>query len=151
MEIEATISLLITYWEKQGVKITPNTVDQIASIQRSNQILIPDDFKLLYSRVNGMKNFYPNEIDDEGFLFYPIEAVVSVDREFETSGLINKESIFIFSEYMHRSWWYAFKIVDDKNYQIGIIPNKNTFVPITTRLTEFIELYLEDDPRLYNY
>lgn len=151
MEVEVKIHLLIAYWKKQGIKITPGTIDEIASVQRSNKLVIPDDFKFFYSRVNGMKNFYPNEVDDEGFLFYPVEAIVPVDREFETSDLINKERIFIFSEYMHKSWWYGFEIVDDKNYQIGIIPDKSTFVPITSRLAEFIDLYLNNASKLYDY
>lgn len=144
-------SLLIDYWEKQGIKIAPKTIDEIEYIQKNNKLRMPGDFKFFYSRVNGMGNFYPNETDEEGFLFYPIEAVVSVDKEFVASDLINKGRIFIFSEYMHKSWWYGFEITDDKSYQIGIIPDKDIFVPITSSLADFIDLYLKNSSRLYDY
>ena len=114
-------------------------------------MFLPNDFKELYLKANGMGTLYPNEIDDEGFLFYPIEFIISAEKEFENSKLENRSKIFIFAEYMHKSWWYGYEIKNDGSYAIGIIPDKNTFKPIVNSLSEFIEMYLDNSPRLYEY
>jgi len=154
MGLERTIlavNLLLQFWKKQGIKILPKTANEVKVLQKNKGFELPNDFTELYIRVNGMKTLYPNEIDAEGFLFYPIEAVISVGNEFEGSLLENKEKIFIFAEYMHRSWWYGFERINSEQYIIGIIPDKDTFKPITNSLAEFIELYIEDSSKLYDY
>jgi hypothetical protein len=110
---------------------------------------LPGDFVEFYLRANGMEDFYPNEMDNEGFLFHPVEALVSVSTEFSTSALANKERIFLFAEYMHRSWLYGFELLGDDDYMIGILEHENSFQPITNSLAEFIELYIADSPKLY--
>ncbi|TWV90575.1 SMI1/KNR4 family protein [Chitinophaga pinensis] len=151
MEIENVIDLVINYWKTQGIKITPKSVDEVDRIQIYKNLKIPDDFKVFYFHVNGMEELYPNETDEEGFLFYPLEKVVSVEKEFVLSKLSNKQNIYIFSEYMHRSWWYGFELIDDERYRIGIIPDKDSFVPITDSLSGFLNLYLENSSKLYDY
>jgi len=98
-----------------------------------------------------MENFYPNEIDEEGFLLYPVEAIVSADNELQNCNLVNKDKIFMFAEYMHKSWWYGFELKEGNKYIIGIIPDNSSFKPITSTLEEFIELYLGNSPKLYGY
>jgi len=145
------INLLIGYWRKQSIDIIPKSISDIESLVTQNAILLPSDFKELYSKVNGMKNLYPNEMDEEGFLFYPIEAIISAKDEFENSELINKDRVYIFAEYMHKSWWYGLEVISDNKYTIGIIPDKNTFKPITNSLVEFMELYIDNSTKLYDY
>lgn len=150
-KIMTAISLLIENWKKQNINITPMSNREIESFIKKTTIPLPNDFKELYSKVNGMKNLYPNEIDEEGFLFYPIESIISAENEFENSELRNKSKIYIFAEYMHKSWWYGLEIISDENYVIGIIPDKDTFKPITNSLSVFIELYIENSSKLYDY
>lgn len=147
------ITQLIEFWRSQKIEITTITIDEIGLVEKKLELKLPDDFKSFYSRVNGMVEFYPNEIDEEGFLFYPVEAIVSVNTELQNSNLINRDNIFIFAEYMHKSWWYGFELKgeNENEYVIGIIPDNSSFKPITTSLAEFIELYLGNSPKLYDY
>jgi hypothetical protein len=154
MELESiilTINRLIDFWSSQEIKTTTIQLVEIDLIERELNLKLPSDFKKFYSRANGMLDFYPNEIDKEGFLFYPVEVIVSVNTEFENCEIINRDKIFIFAEYMHKSWWYGFELKDGNEYVIGIISDSSTFKPITYSLEEFIELYIEDSPKLYNY
>jgi hypothetical protein len=98
-----------------------------------------------------MVNFYPNEIDEEGFLLYPVKALRSVANEVQDCSIPNKEQLVVFAEYMHKSWWYGVELQEGDHYVIGMIPDTASFKPITTSLAEFIELYLEDSPQLYDY
>lgn len=154
MEIERillVIDRLISFWRDQNIKITTKTLQEIDLIQKDKVLRLPNDFKELYSKVNGMEDYYPNEIDEEGFLFYPLEALIPVSREFEDSNLINKDRILIFAEYMHKSWWYGVEVKENFEYVIGIIPDKTIFKPITNSLAEFIELYIDNSTKLYDY
>jgi hypothetical protein len=145
------VSHLIEYWIEQNIPIVTNTDQENESFSENGILKLPKEFKEFYSRVNGMGNFYPNEIDKEGFLFYPIQAIKSANAEFKNAGLLNTRSIFIFAEYMHKSWWYGFELFENEDCIIGIIPDANTFKPITKSLFEFLELYLEDSSKLYEY
>ena len=142
---------LMKYWRKQNIDIIPKSVSDIEIWMSEKGIFLPGDFKELYSKANGMKNFYPNRMDEEGFLFYPIDSIISVKDEFENSELINNNRVYIFAEYMHKSWWYGLEIMGNNNYTIGIIPDKDTFKPISNSLIEFIELYIENSSKLYDY
>lgn len=145
------LTRLIEFWQKQNITILAKTKQEINQIEKSNFLNLPNDFKEFYQKANGMVMLYPNEFDEEGFLFYPIDVIQSVSNEFEHSGLVNRDRIFIFADYMHKSWWYGYELIDSVNYVIGIIPDKDTFKPITNSLEEFIELYIENSPRLYDY
>jgi hypothetical protein len=146
-----TISHLIEFWKAQGITSTLNGWGKIDDIEQTKNLLFPEDFKQLYLQVNGMENLYPNETDAEGFLFYPVEAIIPATNEFKIGALANMDNVFIFAEYLHKSWWYGFEIINNDEYVIGIIPHENKFKPITNSLAEFIELYMEDSERLYDY
>ncbi|TXJ23515.1 MAG: SMI1/KNR4 family protein [Chitinophagaceae bacterium] len=149
--ITQAVQILIEFWKKQRLKIVPAKLDEIESFQKQKGYKLPSDFEEFYSHVNGMEAFYPNDIDENGFLFYPIEAVTPVVKEFKNSEMKNVGKIFIFCDYMHRSWWYGCEVIDGDNYIIGIISDRDSFKPITHSLSEFIELYINDSPKLYNY
>lgn len=151
MELEKAINLLIKYWESKDITIVSKPARYIESVQKAAGLQLPIDFKTLYYHVNGMEALYPNETDKEGFLFYPTEAIVSIDKEFKLPGLIGQPKIYIFANYLHKSWWYGVEINDNGTYEIGIIPDKGLFTPITNSLAEFIRLYLDDSSKLYNY
>ena len=89
-KIKQKVSRLIEHWEKQNIGIVPMSVNEIESLLKKNAIPLPNDLKEFYSKANGMKSLYPNEIDEEGFLFYPVEAIISAEDEFENSGLKQK-------------------------------------------------------------
>jgi hypothetical protein len=144
------INDIIVFFEKQNIPIEAIACQELNKIKRNIGLDLPLDFEQFYLKINGMGEFYPNYMDINGFLFYPIEAVVSLYSEYRYSILLDKEKIFIFANYMHRSWLYGFKFLNKNEYIIGGIPEENTFTPITNSLAEFIDLYINDSPLLYD-
>lgn len=151
MKINSALTHLMDFWRIQQIASSSKANEEIDRIEQQLECKLPNDFRELYLRVNGMETYYPNEIDQEGFNFYPLEGIISAKNEFENAGLISKENIFIFAEYMQKSWWYGFKPYNREEYVIGIIPHENKFKPITQSLAEFIELYIADSENLYDY
>ena len=151
MEMTKLMNRLIKHWQDQGIEIIPKPLNEVEDFEALNQWSLPNDFKQFYSRVNGMSSYFPNEIDDEGFLFYPLESILPSKQEFEGFALAENHHLYIFADYMHKSWWYGVEIKPDGKYLIGIIPDKLNFKPITDSLSEFIALYIENSSKLYDY
>jgi hypothetical protein len=153
MESEAAsieIDKLIKYWNDQGIHSIGNSVYEIINFEISKGIQLPEDFKKLYSYTNGMVDLFPNYMDQEGFLFYPLECVQTLEEEFELNTTVSGERCIVFAEYLHKSWWYGFRINNTSaKYTIGLIPHKDGFQNISDNLFEFIDLYLNDPLRLY--
>ncbi|KMQ66237.1 hypothetical protein ACM46_01400 [Chryseobacterium angstadtii] len=149
--LKQRLTKLINFWKKQAIPVSSKSRQEIDEFQKNNNIHLPEDFVEFYSDLNGMETLYPNETDEEGFLFYPLEAVIPISNKFKDSRLINKEHIFLFAEYMHKSWWYGVEVINANNYIIGIIPEKDFFKPITNSFADFIKLYMDDSPKLYDY
>lgn len=143
-----SIGALIEYWKKQKFKIIPISMEKITSLENEKGMIIPKDFVDLYTHVNGMRTHYAYDMDKNGFFFYSIYQIVSFEEELGNPLGSEQESIYIFAEYMHKSWWYAFETTKD-SYTIGLVPHGKDFIPITNSLSEFINLYLDDSPRLY--
>ncbi len=130
----------------------PAKLNEVEAFQKLKRYTLPSDFsRILCSCKMEWKYFILNDMDKNGFLFYPIEAVTPVVTEFKGSKMKDSDRIIIFCEYMHRSWWYGFEIIDNDKFIIGIIPDRNSFKPITHSLIEFIELYVSDSSELYDY
>jgi hypothetical protein len=149
--LDEVIRRLFIHWNIQGIDTLPFSNKEIEILEQENKMILPNDFIRLYTCINGMENLFPNETDSEGFLFYPVQAITSAKMEFKNSDLSQKNNLYVFANYMQKSWWYGLEVIDRNNYKIGIIPHGNFFKPITNLLSEFLFLYLEDSPRLYNY
>lgn len=151
--LTSILDKLVMHWEDQHIKITPRRPLNIALLEASKGITLPDDFKEFFRTANGMGSYYPNDMCDAGFLFYPLEGLVTSLEEFgPVDALQYNGTVLIFAEYLHKSWWYGVMLNGkDGTYQIGIIPDRATFKPITDSLAVFIELYLRDDGVLYDY
>lgn len=152
IEIENSAKQLLEFWGKQKILSPPNTLDEILYFEFSRNMQLPEDFRRLFMITNGMVNLFPNYFDNEGFLFYPLQELTTLEDEFDINGGSAVEHCVIFAEFMHKSWWYAVrfsKILD--NYEVGIIPSVDKFKVITKNLGEFIHLYMNDSPVLYEY
>ena len=151
-EIENATKQLLKFWEKQKILSPPNTLEDILHFGFSRNMQLPDDFKRLFMMANGMVNLFPNYFDNEGFLFYPLQELTTLEDEFDISKSSADEHCIIFAEFMHKSWWYAVKFSKDRdNYEIGIIPSVDKFKAITPSLVEFIHLYMNNSSVLYEY
>ncbi len=138
----AVIELLIANWEKQQIPVIDNSIEKIERIEMEKSFQLPYDFKEFYSMVNGMQLSYPGTMDQNGFLFYPVEAIEKAS---------SNSSILVFAEYMHKAWVYGVQVNEFGDYTIGILTDDNTYRPITNSLGEFIEFYLTDSPKLYDF
>lgn len=152
IEIESAANQLLEFWGKQKILSPPNTLDELLYFEFSRNMQLPDDFKCLFMITNGMVNLFPNYFDNEGFLFYPLQALTTLDEEFDTNTGSAVEHCLIFAEFMHKSWWYAVKFSKIENtYDIGIIASVDKFKIITQNLGEFIHLYMNNSSVLYDY
>jgi hypothetical protein len=151
--LNEAIEKLLEYWKKQKISSKPNSVEKIEETEKRLEIELPDDFKILFLRTNGLKDQYPNYTDKEGFLFYPLEFLIRCKDEFNETNSITSECI-LFMNYLHKSWWFGVLIDSkkvSKTYSIVIIPNSKEYKVITNSLSEFIKLYIEDREELYNH
>jgi len=147
--LSASISSLKILWANQNIPIKSSSEKEIKRVEMLKKIKLPNDLKFFYSEVNGMNGNYPDDMDDNGFLFYPVQHVLPYNKEFNSNNL-DMNAVYIFAEYLHKSWWYAFKNGSDSNtYRIMVIFSKDDFRFISNSLAEFIELYLCDSPALY--
>jgi hypothetical protein len=137
-----SVDKFISHTGNDGILNPPVIAEHLEAILRENNIILPNDFKAFYLAANGM-----NDQDKEGFLFHSIEELIDVTKEFKS--WVDSDT-FLFVDYLTRSWFYAVRLEGD-SYTIGIVPHANKFVPITHSLSEFIELYIQDDNVLYNW
>ena len=149
---------LIEYWLAGNVTISKgNKLEQIEVVEKNLNIHLPGDLKEYFGDFNGMQELYPNYTDSNGFLFYPLEKLISREDElgvttFRNEKLPEKKCI-IFAEYMHKSWWYGLILNQDspEEYDVVIIPNAERFKVITKSFWAFIHYYITDDAILYNH
>jgi len=150
--IEKSGEQLLEYWRRQKISSPPNTLDDILYFEFSKKIRLPEDFRRFFMITNGMVNLFPNYFDSEGFLFYPLQEINTLDDEFNIERDKPDEHCLIFAEFMHKSWWYAVRFSKPADYyEIGIIPSVGRFKIITENLVEFIDLYMKDASILYEY
>lgn len=148
--LEDAIKQLGQFWRKQKILSPPNDIQEILHFEFSKSVRLPDDFRHLFMLTNGMVNLFPNDMDDEGFLFYPLEELTTLEEEFEMERVSYAEGCIIFAEYLHKSWWYAVRFsTADAGYEIGIVAAADKFKVITRSLGEFLHLYMEDSSVLY--
>ncbi len=141
------ICRLKAHWNSMGIENIP--ADELYISKVSKSINLPKDFRELFAFSDGMYHLYPNYTDDEGFLFHPLQSVRSLSSMYPESQNTNGNNIYIFANYMLKCWLYGYKVINEFEYEIGLIPNNNEFLFITSSLSEFISLYIEDSEDLY--
>lgn len=156
--LKESLDMLLLHWKKQNIFASGKSVEYIEQMEKKNKIRLPQDLRQYYQCCNGMEALYPNFTDDAGFLFYPLEHLVSYDTEFgektEFHKIVQNKQCIIFMNYLHKSWWYGILTEINENsedYSIIIIPNQERYKIITNSFQEFIKLYLEDSPILYDH
>jgi hypothetical protein len=103
--------------------------------------------------LNGMSVRGGHDVDDRGFSFLPIQALRSV-REFSLSmgwkiaDSAGAETAFVFVDYLHWSWAYAFEMLRSRAGEIYALGFDRPIV-VASSLSESVDMYLSNDPRLY--
>jgi hypothetical protein len=143
------VTELINYWKTQNIPVVGISNEEIERVVSEGSLFLPDDFKKFYFTVNGMGPIDPLKSDSKGFSFYPAQAIVTANKKLENP--ISLTHVLIFAAYQTKSWWYGIEVKENGSYSIGLVSPKGTFKAITSSLAEFIEMYLKDSPKLYDY
>lgn len=144
MEID-TLNKVINHWKEEDILSTNSQSTFVNVALSENKIVIPSDFIKLYKESNGTSDY-----DSESFKFYQYGELITMTAKFSLSLISPLNEVIIFADYMQESWWYGFR-VNKHGYEIGIIPEANTFKVISNSLFEFLNLYLSDSSKLYDY
>ena len=143
------VTELINYWKKQNIPVVGIPNEEIESIVSERSLFLPDDFKKFYCKANGMGSIDLQKADSKGFSFCPVQGIVTANQKLENP--ISLTHVLIFAAYQTKDWWYGVEVKENGSYVIGLVSNKGTFKAITNSLAEFIEMYLKDSPKLYDY
>ncbi len=143
------VTELINYWKTQNIPVVGISNEEIERVVSEGSLFLPDDFKKFYCTVNGMGSIDSLKSDSKGFSFYPAQAIVTANEKLENP--ISLTHVLIFAAYQTKSWWYGIEVKENGSYSIGLVSPKGTFKAITSSLAEFIEMYLKDSPKLYDY
>lgn len=150
MELITIVQKVKKYWQEQKIMTTGISVEQIDEICLQKGIILPPEFHVFYQELNGMTNLFPNDFDKEGYLFYPIQKIDFVPNILANPANNSSyvKDCIVFADYMHCSWWYVFRYSADGTLIVGL-DDGIQFNPITDSFATFLDLYLNDDTRLY--
>lgn len=158
IDLKNIIESLLQHWEDQNITSTGRSMEEIELIEKSNGLDLPSDLKKIYLHCNGMSTLFPNYTDELGFLFYPLEHLVTYNSEFRLKSSQNKifegRQCIIFMNYLHKSWWYGILRNTDavtESYSVVIIPTEGKYKVICSSIGDFLSLYIKDSPVLYDY
>ena len=156
---KALLNQLTTRWSGEGVRVGAGTaLIQIQQFERLHNVQLPDDFKAYVLLVNGMVPGRPHATDQRGFFFWPLtqmrsaydELAANQTRESELPAEPLKDYL-VFADYLHWSWAYALNVStgSPSHGEILKVDEPTRFGGLTENFCEFLKLYLEDSPLLY--
>jgi hypothetical protein len=138
---------LDAYWfgGKTGFFPTRNAVateEELLAFERVHSIKLQTDPRTYFLRFNGI------EEGPDLFSFWPIDKLIPLERP--DLNLIQGEGYFIFADYLIESHCYAIYLGDDPLLRNRvIIPDLPNIRIIAEDFSDFLELYIRDDPKLY--
>jgi len=147
---------LIELWRSQNLPIqTACREDDIRSFETRYKIALPPDMREYLLNVNGMTPYFPGDQDKEGFSFWPLERIRTLEEDNEAHDrrylrLMEEDSFYLFCDYLAWCWAYAVKIIPGSGAAEGIylVGGRNP-VKIADSFSDFVRLYLEQSNRLY--
>jgi hypothetical protein len=140
------------YWKTGGLALenlrTPASITQLHELARATGEQIPTEFKELYLFADGFKEGCR---DEQGFRFWPLEEIVSVEVFENGEHRFNGANAFyLFCDYFEFSWGYAFKVASTSSLEIYMIGTKSMEpVLVASSFAEFLRLYVLNDVCLY--
>jgi hypothetical protein len=149
-----TGELLVAHWTKERVAVRPSQgLVGIARLEQRLGLGLPHDFKSYLLATDGFAP--PSDQDLNGFRFWPLNEVVSVDA-FDGGRFASDDtaSLVLFADYLGWSWGYALRAgtlglvsSDFGVYMVGTAdgcPRR-----VADSFAEFAGLYITDDARIY--
>jgi hypothetical protein len=145
------------HWLSQNRYLVTRGVNEkeILSFESKYSVKMPLDLRDYFHQVNGM-GYWPADQDKEGFSFYRLRDIKTLsetakDQQFDwLKNLPEADSFFIFSDYLVWCWGYAVRLSKDPTVKNDVVLLCcHNPIKIADSFMEFVELYFEDDERLY--
>lgn len=147
---------LVIHWKSSGIFIQPGVAEeQVREFESRYQVILPPDMKGYFLHVDGMKMTMNSCKDKEGFSFWPLSQVKTVEEEMsrlavEHYNVQGLEEFFVFADYFDWSWAYAIHLSSDLTTRNQIILiGKDAPIKLAASFTDFVALYIADSPELY--
>jgi hypothetical protein len=144
-------STLLQHWARSSVSLRPPvTRKEIEAFEQRYSIKLPDEIRDYYLAADGFAA--PNDQDENGFCFWPLTRVCPV-ASYENGRLSTEDTkdCFLFADYLSECWSYAF-CVGSRSLNVGVCivgTADGRPIWIAQGFSEFVELYVRDDERLY--
>jgi hypothetical protein len=142
-------------WNERGLlaPLSKSTSEAIESFQSQNRVKLPEEFRRYFTHINGMSTRGGHDVDERGFSFLPIQALRSVadfsaSMGWKSTRPLGGETAFVFVDYLHWSWAYAFETLPIRAGEIYVLGFDHPIL-LAPSLSKFVEMYLSNDPRLY--
>jgi hypothetical protein len=147
---------LIEPWRLQNLPIQKVCREEdILCFETRQKITLAPDIREYFLNVNGMTPYFPGYQDGEGFSFWPLENVRTLAEENDSSDrgylrIAERDSFFLFSDYLDWSWAYAVKILPGSCDAEGIyLLCCNNPIRIADSFSDFMRMYLGKSDQLY--
>lgn len=156
--MDSYINRIKESWKKEGIQLSVlATNENISFFSLNNNIILPQDLVAYFIQLNGTSDGY----DDRLFKFYALSQFKTVKDELGewegvpdcrniVSKLNNNENCFVFADHSFHLFSYAIRLYaypSDIN-EVYVICGEE-FKIVASSFTEFMNLYLHDDPKLY--
>jgi hypothetical protein len=96
---------------------------------------------------------WPDDQDAKGFSFWPLARILPAAEELAKTAITDVSGLdeyFAFADYLGWSWAYAIRLAfDDSRGNRVILIGKEAPFEVASSFGEFVDLYLQDSPRLY--
>ena len=116
----------------------------LEAFEQNNGVRLPADLRKYFLELNGTDG----DGDAQIFRFWPLGEIRRVDRK--DFALLDADSYFLFADYLMESWYYAIYLGNDPFFQNRVILTGFPRNPVVAQtFSEFLELYLRDEPKLY--
>jgi hypothetical protein len=154
---QTVLARLVAHWNTEKISGKAKSFLEIERFEKDNKVKLPSEFREYFTIVNGMENLYPNYSDSEGFLFYPLEHLKTYENELRSPlpkmyGGVADPYCVIFADYLQKSWWYGMVLEHASNsYSIVIIPSAGNYKILSNSFFEFLNMYIDDSAKLYDY
>lgn len=156
--MEDYISKIKENWREEGVQLSvPATNENVSFFSLSNNILLPPDLVEYFVKLNGTSDGYDGRL----FKFYPLSQFKTIKNELGAWGgvpdyrnlvkrLNDHEHCYVFADYSFHLLSYAVRLYPYSSTinEIYVLCGEE-FKIIANSFTEFVSLYLDDDPKLY--
>ena len=137
------VERVIDRWHRNGVQLRPGVrPDELQAFEQRNQIVLPEDMRALYLRVDGMN---PTDWDDRQVRFWPLADIRRASEELEAP--LNYQGrvfdCFVFADVLIWSFAYGIELSASKTapaaiYNVG----GEEVVKVADTWSEFIQFYL---------